>query len=226
MKKLAFFVLFFAFNSFGWSDLTVSYMIVNTYKTLPEGMKLYLDNNRKEILKGAESLKEENFSSPAEVQKFICSQKKKIEKMIKDRKKVKHIAFELGKLFKAIAILSYPFSFEDSFYSKDYENYTAYKLKKFVFAFKRIKKENLKANGCEILVKSLYRESRSLREKIMNDYSIYESSSNFDDLSAAFGSGSLLFSDTCFAMSAVAAEIWVNVNGKLKGCLIVERKTK
>ena len=226
MKKIVLFFLFFSLSCFAWNDLTVDYMIVNAYKTFPSGLKLYLNNNRKDILKGAESVRERNFSSKKEVLDFICKEKEKIEKMIKTREKIKKIAFEFGRMFKGVAILSFPFAFENSFYSRDYRNYTSFKLEKFVFAFKRIDKKNLKAKSCKILVKSLYKESDTLKESIMNDYKIYGNSSQFDDLSAAFGSGSLLFSDSCFTMSALASSIWINVNGKLDGCLIVKREKK
>ncbi len=226
MKKIIVLFVFFNLSCFAWSGLTVNYMIVNAYKTFPSGLKLFLENNKRDILKGAKSINERDFSSKTEVLSFICKEKKKIENMIKNRQKVKNIAFEFGKMFKAVAILSFPFSFETSFYARDYGDYTNFKLEKFIFAFKRVKKEKLKANSCDFLVKSIYKESESLKKRIMDDYNIYGDSSHFDDLSAAFGSGSLLFSDSCFTMAALSANIWLRVNGKLNGCLIVGRRGK
>ncbi len=223
MKKTLIFIVVMSFyNCFGWTDLTVNYMIVNAFKTLPVGLRLYLEENRKEILTGAESLSERDFKSKKEVEQFICEKMENLKKMIKRREKIKKIAYEFGKMFKAVAILSYPFSFEDSYYYRDYNRYAEYKIDKFLFAFKKIKKAELNAKGCKFLVESLYKKSSMLKKSIVNDYKIYESSSNFDDLSAAFGSGSLLFSDSCFTMSALGALIWLKVNGTLNGCLIIE----
>ncbi|BBB32598.1 hypothetical protein TTHT_1060 [Thermotomaculum hydrothermale] len=223
MKKIVLIFILCSLPLFGWSDLTVNYMIVNAYKTFPEGLRLYLENNKKDILNGAKSVKESDFSSKKEIEAFVCMEKKIIERMIKNRQKIKKIAYEFGRMFKGIAILSYPFSFEKSFYSKDYNNYTEYKLEKFIFAFKKVNITNLKSNNCENLVKSLYRKSRELRVRIVNDYKIYGNSSQFDDLSAAFGSASLLFSDSCLTMSILSADIWLKANGSLSGCLTVKR---
>jgi len=222
MKKTVFIFFLISLNCFSWSDLTVKYMIVNAYKAFPSGLKFYLEGYKREILKGTDSLKEEDFSSANEVEKFICREREKIAKMIKGRNKPKKVAFELGKMFKAVAILSYPFSFEQSFYSRDYRSYTEFKLPKFVFAFNRIKLKDFKGKKCSSLVDSLYDEASELKKKILEDYEIYENSSHFDDLSAAFGSGSLLFSKSCFLMSSLALDIWLEVNGSPEGALILK----
>ncbi len=222
MKKIILLFFLVSLNCFSWSDLTVKYMIVNAYKTFPSGLKFYLEGNKREILKGADSVKERDFSSLSEVRRFVCKEKRKIAEMIKNRKKPKKIAFELGRMFKAIAILSYPFSFDTSFYSRDYQSYAEYKLQKFVFAFNRVKLKDFRERECKILVKSIQKEASELKKMILEDYKIYENSSNFDDLSAAFGAGSLLFSKSCFAMSFLAVDIWLNVNGSPEGALIIK----
>ncbi len=224
MKKAILLLLLFVvpLSVYGWSDLTVKYMVVTSFKTFPEGLRLYLDSERVSLLKGVESIDENDFYSVKEVESFVCKQGKRIEQMIKERKKVRDIAFETGRLLKGIAILSFPFSFDHSFYRKDYQAYCEYKLDKFIFAFQKLKKRNFETRNCKSIVKSLYKKSINLKKKILNDYEIYDNSSNFDDLSAAFGSGSLLFSDTCFAMSEIVSKIWESVNGSLEGSLILE----
>ena len=71
MKKALMVLLFFSFTCFGWSELAVKYMIVNAYKTFPTGLKLYLDNNKREILRGAESVNAEDFNSIDDVKEFV-----------------------------------------------------------------------------------------------------------------------------------------------------------
>ena len=222
MKKALMVLLFFSFTCFGWSELAVKYMIVNAYKTLPTGLKLYLDNNKRDILRGAESVNAKDFNGIEDVKEFVCKEQRKIAKMIKERKKIKKVAFEFGRLFKAIAILSYPFAFETSFYSRDYNNYLDFKLEKFIFAFERKEVKDFKVKNCKKLVSLLVSKSSESKEKVLNDYKVYEDSSNFDDLSSAFGCGSLMFSYSCFTMSEIATSVWLRANGKIDGCLIVK----
>ncbi len=207
-------------NVFSWSDLTVKYMVVQAYPSFPEGLRLFLDGNRRDLMRGLGSVSADHFENLKQLENFVCSQERKIEKMIKSREKVSEIAFEFGKLFKAIAIASYPFHFEKSSYSRDYSQYVESKLEKYPFAFKRITVNDLSKQNCNSLVKSIYRESGEFKEKIMNDYKIYETSENFDDLSASFGAGSLMFSKTCMAIASLSSKIWKKANGSLKGACI------
>ena len=223
MKRVLVAVLLFTtlgFNVYSWSDLTVKYMLVQAYPSFPEGLRLFLDGNRRDLIKGLNAITQSDFKNLKQLEDFVCRQEKKIEKTIKNRKKVSDIAFEFGKLFKALAIASYPFHFEENYFSEDYSQYVESKLEKYIFAFKRISPDDLGKLNCGNLVKSIYRESGEFKNKIMKDYKIYETSDNFDDLSASFGAGSLMFSKTCMAIASVSSKIWKRANGSLKGSCI------
>jgi hypothetical protein len=189
-------------------------MAITAYSTFPQDLKLAIGKYKKDFVKGSKY----DFSdfSKAKLHKFCIKQRKKIIKLLDKRKKFQKVAYELGKLSKAIGLLSFPFLNKNNFFEQDYRNYAEKKIFKFYYAYSALYPEDIEQMSFDKKLKKLEKLSESFEESILNDYKEFKKSDNFDDLSASFGAASILFSETCLTISQVVSNIWKKSGGKVK----------
>ncbi len=216
MKKLVvalFFVLLMFLNGFAWTESTCNYIAITAYSTFQGDLKLAIGKYKRDFIAGNKY----DFSglSKDKLHKTCVRQRKKVLKLLKKGRDFKRVAYELGKLTKAISLLSYPFLNEENFFEKDYKLYAERKIFKFYYAFNPSFSEDIEKLSFEKKTDKLESLGKSFKEAILNDYKEFKSSENFDDLSASFGAASILFSETCLTVSQVVANIWQNAGGKV-----------
>lgn len=205
------FLLLFTTSLLAWTPTTRQYMAVTAFRAFPSDIRLALNHHRKSFLDGASlplcGESRNNLINDG------CRISEEISAMLRSRPDFDRIAKKLGYLTAITAQLSDPYLDSTSPHGADYRAYVEKKLDCFFFAGIPLHFNDISTRDVCVRLFHIPGLGKSYLKAIEEDYKTYHNSSHFDDLSAAFGSGSLLFSDTCTEMVIVTSLLWDQASG-------------
>ncbi len=212
------FFLLFTTSVLAWTPATRQYMAITAFQAFPVDVRLVLNHKRKAYLKGASS--ELSGKSRNDLINEGCEISEELVRMLTSRPDFRIFSEKLGKLMAITAQLSDPYLDSPSSHAADYRNYVEKKLDCFFFAGTPIQFNNITQKDICVRLFHVPDLGKTHLHAIEQDYKTYYNSRNFDDLSAAFGSGSLLFSDTCTEMVLITSLLWNQAAGNAKDAAI------
>ncbi|NOZ14188.1 MAG: hypothetical protein GXO69_11195 [Acidobacteria bacterium] len=200
------FFLLFTVSVFAWTPATREYMAITAFHAFPADVRLVLNHQRKRYLKGASS--ELSGKSRNDLINEGCKISEELSAMLSSHPDFGIFAEKLGRLMAITAQLSDPYLDSASPHAADYRNYVEKKLDCFFFAGTPMQFSKITPRDICVRLFHVPDLGKSHLRAIEQDYKTYHNSRNFDDLSAAFGSGSLLFSDSCTEMVIITSLLW------------------
>ncbi len=216
-----FVLILFTSISFSWTPVTREYMAITAFRAFPSDVRLALNHHRKSFLKGATIPLDGKGKN--ELIDEGCRLYEEIGVLLAGRPDFAVIAEKLGKLMAITAQLSDPYLGSTSHHGADYRAYVEKKLDCFFFAGVPLDFGTVSKQGGCVRLFNIPKLGKSHLKAIEQDYKTYRTSANFDDLSAAFGSGSLLFSDTCTEMVIITSLLWENAAGNASDAAIFSK---
>ena len=205
------FLILFTTSLMAWTPTTRQYMAVTAFRAFPSDVRLALNHHRKSFLNGATlplSVKSRN-----DLINDGCRISKELSIMLRSQPDFDRVAKKLGQLMAIAAQLSDPYLDSTSPHSADYRAYVEKKLDCFFFAGMPLQFNDISVRDVCVRLFHTPNLGKSYLKAIEQDYKTYRNSSHFDDLSAAFGSGSLLFSDSCTEMVIITSLLWNQASG-------------
>jgi len=194
-----------------WTPTTCKYMAVTAFRAFPSDVRLVLNHHRKSFLEGAsQSL---SGKSRNDLINEGCELGEQLETLLDAQPDFDQVAKKLGHLMAITAELSDPYLGSKSPHSVDYSAYVERKLDCFFFAGMPLNFNRIVTRDVCVRLFHVPDLGKSHLKSIEQDYKTYQNSANFDDLSAAFGSGSLLFSDSCTEMVIITSLLWKQASG-------------
>ncbi len=215
------FLLLFTSSILAWTPATRQYMAVTAFHAFPSDVRLVLNHHRKSFLEGASiplsGKSRNNLINDG------CKIAEDLTAMLRSRPDFGVVARKLGHLMAITAELSNPYLNSTSSHGTDYSTYVEKKLDCFFFAGIPLNFNDIAPRNVCIRLFHVPDLGKSHLKAIEQDYKTYHNSRNFDDLSAAFGSGSLLFSDSCTEMVIVTSLLWNQASGNAADAAIFSR---
>ncbi|RLE18130.1 MAG: hypothetical protein DRJ14_04625 [Acidobacteria bacterium] len=216
-----FILLLFTTSILAWTPQTRQYLAITAFRAFPTDVRLALNHHRKSFLSGASV--DLSGKTGNDLINDGCRISEEISTMLATRPDFRIIANKLGKLMAISAQLSDPYLDSKSPHADNYRNYVERKLDCFFFAGIPLTFKDISPKDVCVRLFHVPELGKAHLNAIEQDYKIYHDSSNFDDLSAAFGSGSLLFSDTCTEMVIITSLLWSQASGNAADAAIFSR---
>ncbi|PJB77363.1 MAG: hypothetical protein CO090_08835 [Acidobacteria bacterium CG_4_9_14_3_um_filter_49_7] len=194
-----------------WTPTTRKYMAVTAFRAFPSDVRLALNHHRKSFLDGASMPL--SGKSRNDLINEGCRLSEELAALLDSQPDFDQVAKKLGHLMAITAELSNPYLDSTSSQSSDYSTYVERKLDCFFFAGMPLNFNKIVTRDVCVRLFHVPDLGKSHLKSIEQDYRTYRNSSNFDDLSGAFGSGSLLFSDSCTEMVIITSLLWNQAAG-------------
>ena len=220
MRLLVMIVLIFSCLTVqAWTPKTRGYMAMKAFAGYPADLKQALKGHRDTYLQHA--MDPDMPDSSGALVNEGCILLERINKELSGQPRFRVVAADLGRLMAVMAEMGDPFLGENSATALDYRAYVERKLPRFFFAYQPLSFEEIRGIDPCVHLFSIRKMGDGFRKPIEDDYQRFGNSVRFDDRSAAFGCGALVFSDTCLEMCRTTILIWDSACGEARNSKIL-----